>query len=57
MKKLTTFVKKSFVNSRTIFLKLEIMQWNKVINKEGFLTLKEPFIFESCIEIKFELNF
>ena len=56
MKKLTTFVKKSFVNSRTIFLKLEIMQWNKVINK-GFLTLKEPFIFESCIEIKFELNF
>ena len=57
MKKLTTFVKKSFVKNRTIFSKLEIMQWNRVINKEGFLTLQEPFISQSCIEIKIELNF
>ena len=35
MKKLRE--KKSFVNNGTSFLKFEIMQWNGVINKEGFL--------------------
>ena len=35
MKKLRE--KKPFVNNGTSFLKFEIMQWNGVINKEGFL--------------------
>ena len=29
--------KRSFVNHCTFFLKFEIMQWNGIINKEGFL--------------------
>ena len=42
MKKLTTVKnsgEKSLLNNRAIFFKLEIMQWNGIINKEGFLNL------------------
>ena len=44
--------KKSFVNKRTTFFtKFKIMQWNGIINKQGFLNQHLLKVRSSCLEV------